>query len=101
MILDILHTNLASWAAQVFAIALLGALLPLVFRIRHPRTQLAYCHFVLAACGFLPFIQPWRHAIASSEIANAITNVPEVFVGGVFPRSFRMHWQEITAWILA
>ena len=64
-------SNLVSWVVQVFAIASLGAFLPLVFRIRHPRTQLAYSHLVLAVCLVLPLIQPWQHAMASSEIAHS------------------------------
>jgi hypothetical protein len=40
MIPDIILNNLQSWATQVFVIGSVGALLPLVFRIRHPRSQL-------------------------------------------------------------
>ena len=67
MISQFLQSNLASWVAQVFVIASLGALLPVVFRIRHPRTQLAYSHFVLAVCVFLPLIQPWNHTLPSGD----------------------------------
>jgi hypothetical protein len=48
MIFQFLQSNLASWVVQVLVIASLGALLPVLFRIRHPRTQLAYTHFILA-----------------------------------------------------
>ena len=65
MIPEMLYSNLASWAAQVFVIASLGALLPQVFRIRHPRTQLAYGHLVLAVCLALPLIQPWQPLMPS------------------------------------
>ena len=51
MILN-LH-NLLAWMEQVIAIALAGALLPVVFQVRHPRTQLAYCHLILAVCLLL------------------------------------------------
>ena len=60
MISPTLAGNVTSWLAQVFVIASLGALLPLLFRIRHPRTQLAYNHLVLAACLLLPLMQPWH-----------------------------------------
>ena len=65
MIPETFYSNLASWAAQVFVIASLGALLPQVFRIRHPRTQLAYGHLVLAVCLVLPLIQPWQPLMPS------------------------------------
>ena len=65
MIPETFYSNLASWVAQVFVIASLGALLPQVFRIRHPRTQLAYGHLVLAVCLVLPLIQPWQPLMPS------------------------------------
>src|SRR4030095_15094759 len=65
MIPEMLYSNLAPWAAQVCVIASLGALLPQVFRIRHPRTQLAYGHLVLAVCLVLPLIQPWQSLMPS------------------------------------
>ena len=37
MIPDILLNNLVPWAVQVLVIGSIGALLPLVLRIRHPR----------------------------------------------------------------
>jgi protein TonB len=73
MISQFLQSNLASWVAQVFVIATVGASLPVLFRIRHPRTQLAYTHFVLAVCVFIPLIQPWRHAILSPDSHSGVT----------------------------
>ena len=73
MISQFLQSNLASWVAQVFVIATVGASLPLLFRIRHPRTQLAYTHFVLAVCAFIPLIQPWRHPILSPDSPAGVT----------------------------
>jgi BlaR1 peptidase M56 len=55
-----LSHNLLSWMVQTVVIAGAAALLPIVFRVRHPRTQLFYCHAVLALCLLLPLIQPWR-----------------------------------------
>src|SRR4051812_10184923 len=73
MIFQFLQSNLESWIAQVFVIATLGALLPVLFRIRHPRTQLAYTHLVLAVCVFLPLLQPWTHAIFSPDSQTGVT----------------------------
>jgi beta-lactamase regulating signal transducer with metallopeptidase domain len=55
--------NLIAWTEQVFVIAALGWLLPIVFRVRHPRTQLIYGHVVLALCLILPLVEPWRHPV--------------------------------------
>jgi len=78
MILDAILRNLSPWTEQVIVIALVAALLPMLIRLRHPHTQLAYCHLMLAACLLLPLLQPWRHGIvvisestvASDEPAN-------------------------------
>ena len=55
--------NLLPWIGQITAIALVAAVLPAVFQVRHPRTQLAYCHLMLAVCLLLPFLEPWRHPV--------------------------------------
>ncbi|HJT86798.1 MAG TPA: M56 family metallopeptidase, partial [Bryobacteraceae bacterium] len=55
--------NVEAWIAQSLLVAFVGALLPVLFRIRHPRTQLAYCHLVVAICFVLPLIQPWKHPL--------------------------------------
>jgi hypothetical protein len=55
-----LAENLVRWAEQALLVASVGALLPKIFHLRHPRTQLVYGHVVLAVCLLLPFLQPWR-----------------------------------------
>ena len=71
MILDTILGNLRPWTEQVIVIATVSALLPALIRLRHPRTQLAYCHLMLAGCLLLPFLQPWRHAIIVIEESRA------------------------------
>jgi TonB family protein len=68
--------NLLSWAVQVLTIASAGALLPLVFRIRHPRSHLVYCHLVLIACLTLPILQPWHQPIIEVPAPSAISTSP-------------------------
>jgi len=75
MISQLAQNNLASWVVQVFAMATLGALLPLVFRIRDPKTQLAYTHLVLAVCLVLPWIQPWQHSMVFSDRIPSYTTL--------------------------
>jgi hypothetical protein len=55
--------NMLAWLVQVSVIASLGALLPTLLRIRHPKSQLAYYHVILVLCFALPFIQPWQHKL--------------------------------------
>jgi TonB family protein len=66
--------NLLSWAAQVLVVASLGAILPIVFRIRHPQWHLAYCQLVLASCLVLPLVQPWRHPLIA--VGADVQNIP-------------------------
>src|SRR4029450_9890734 len=70
MIPDILLNNLVPWAVQVLVIGSIGALLPLGLRIRHPRSQLVYCHVLLVGCVVLPVIQPWQHPVIFSSNAQ-------------------------------
>ena len=68
MIPDSVLDNVVPWILQVLVIGSLGAVLPLMFRIRHPRSQLIYYHVLLAACFALPVIQPWRHPVITAEV---------------------------------
>src|SRR5438552_17437481 len=61
MILNL--NNLLAWIEQGLLVAAVGAFLPIAFRIRHPRTQIVYCHVLLAICLVLPFVQPWQHPV--------------------------------------
>lgn len=96
--------NLLSWSAQVFVIASVGAILPLIFRIRHPKSHLAYCHVLLIASLLLPMIQPWQHPIMLNEIGDsrleslAASSVIRNAQGG--ERSI-LQWDRLLLWILA
>src|ERR1700732_2961732 len=63
MILSTTLPNLLPWIEQITVIALVAALLPVLFQVRHPRTQLAYCHLMLIVCLLLPFLEPWHHPV--------------------------------------
>jgi beta-lactamase regulating signal transducer with metallopeptidase domain len=78
--LSVLSDNLISWWIQVTVIAALGTALPMLFRIRHPRTQIAFYHFVLAVCVALPLIEPWYHPllIANGSVQRGVNNLPGV-----------------------
>jgi|SRR5438552_662604 len=93
--------NFLSWAAQVSVLALIGAALPAIFRIRHPRSHLAYCYALLLACIVLPLIQPWQHPFVPSatgsypelpDVAKVTPSKPAV--GAALP------WRGIVGWTL-
>lgn len=68
-------SNLLSWMTQAFVIVTIGAVLPFVFRIRHPKSHLAYCHLLLIATIVLPFIQPWQYAIVQYATVDTTIDV--------------------------
>jgi len=84
--------NLISWLIQVSVIASLGVALPLLFRLRHPKTQLAYCHMLLVVCIILPLIEPWRHPLL-------------ILAGGTVQTAARIQsgfsWPALVGWIIA
>ncbi len=55
--------NFVAWMVQVFILVSVGSLLLRVFRVRHPRTELAFCHALLVVSLLLPILQPWRHPV--------------------------------------
>ena len=61
--------NLLAWMEQAFLLASAGSLLLMVFRIRHARTKLVYCHALLTMCLLLPLLQPWKHPVVVRDNA--------------------------------
>ena len=76
MIPGISFGNLTSWILQAIIVASVGALLPLVLRIRHPRSQLTYYHAILFLCFALPWIQPWQDTLAVMTAHPASVTTP-------------------------
>ena len=70
--------NVLPWILQVLVIGFLGAALPLVFRIRHPQSQLVYYQLLLAACFALPATQPWRHPVITAEVGQDVVDAPAI-----------------------
>src|SRR5205809_3901574 len=93
--------NFLSWAAQVSVVALIGAVLPAIFRIRHPRSHLAYCYALLLACMVLPLIQPWQHPFVTNP-AGTHPELPDVMQVTHTTPSVRaaLPWKRIAGWIL-
>lgn len=83
--------NLVPWVVQVFLIASAGALLPLLLRIRHPRSQLVYYHITLALCLALPLIQPWQDSLL-------VVTGPAVTAHR--SETLALPWGTVIAWVL-
>ena len=57
MIAQSVIDNFVAWTIQVCVIGFIGAALPLVFRIRHPRSRVVYCQLLFVICLILPLIR--------------------------------------------
>ncbi len=56
---DLLLTNLANYSWQLVALIGVGIALPILFRLREPRSHLVYLQALLAAALMLPVFEPW------------------------------------------
>src|SRR5580658_2359115 len=65
--------NMLAWMAQSCVFASIAALLPLLFRVRHPETRVVYGHTVIVVCVLLPLLQPWKHDPAARQFAAGST----------------------------
>jgi TonB family protein len=76
MISAVSSHNLLVWIMQVFMITSAGALLPVVFRLHHPRSNLVYYRLLLMAALLLPLLQPLEHEIVVVGDAQSSVHVP-------------------------
>ena len=94
--------NLATWIAQVLMITSIGALLPIVFRIHHPRSTLMYYRILLLAALLLPLLQPIEHEVvvvsggAFSAKAPALASTP----AAVAEESTAGNWRDVVLAVL-
>jgi TonB family protein len=95
MIPSLSFENFLSWFVQVSAVACAGAVLPKVFRIRHPRSHLVYCYALVVACLALPLLQPWVNPNSNGSQAGQLA-----FRVGMPLQQFDVFWNGIAAWLL-
>jgi beta-lactamase regulating signal transducer with metallopeptidase domain len=86
--------NLLAWMEQALLVALAGSLSLRVLRVRQPRTQLAFCHALLAICLLLPFLQPWRHPVMDVSGASTVPPTPQT------PAMPQIPWTRVALWTL-
>jgi TonB family protein len=99
---EMLWSNVLAYSAQVLALGAAGALLPVVFRLRQPRTQLLYCQVLLATCLVLPALQPWRsQVIVVSQSATPAPAVQTSRAGPPAPARPNIRLDEIALLVLA
>jgi hypothetical protein len=91
--------NLVQAAAQMLILACLGAILPALFRIEHPRSNLWWLQCVLWACLLLPWIEPQQHpVIVLSRISAPAAHVARAIPAHV--SSTAIDWDHIILGLL-
>jgi TonB family protein len=55
-------SNLLDYSVQIALLAIVGGVLPAVFRLRLPKACLAYWQTLLAVCLLWPLLEPWKQA---------------------------------------
>src|SRR5262249_30022994 len=95
-----LQRNLVAWIAQGFIVGCVGSLLPLIFRIRHPRSNLIYYRVLLAACFILPFIQPIQHQIVWIDAVAPQAAVPVTAAAKAAVATAPIQWDRVVLAIL-
>ena len=103
MIPAFVQANVLGWLAQVLILGTAGALLPVLFRIRHARSLVVYAHLILAICLVLPFVQPWHVPVVSQPpVSDAeIRTTPVVSAVGETAGSGDIAWARVLVWFLA
>ncbi len=88
----LLFNNTVAWIVQGSILALIATGLPLLFRIRHPKTQLAFYQSVLVICLTLPIVEPWYHPLLIATRGAISTSAAN-------PAS--VSWQLAGLWLVA
>src|SRR5579871_3529335 len=79
--------DLGFYSLQILLVAVAGAVLLHVLRIRIPKARLICLQALLAACLLLPAVEPWQRAIADSSVQitmGALTSVARSHAFGFF-----------------
>ena len=102
MIPQALLDNFQSWDIQVLLIGSIGALLPAFFRIRHPRSQLTYCHGLLLLSIILPIVEPWKHTVIviAQSAEEAVRGAEQASVPGSMAFAASFHGRSYSIWVL-
>ena len=89
--------NILIYALQIGLLVVLGALAPVLLRLKMPRSRLLCWQVVLAGCLALPWVRPWRQ-----EVVTAASQVSSVFTAVATSAPVRrgIPWTEIALFVL-
>jgi TonB family protein len=93
--------NIVAYTLQIGLLVGLGALVPVVLKLRVPRARLLFWQVLLVACLALPWVRPWRQEVVNGaiQVSTAITAVTPA--SAVAPVRHAVPFREIALWLLA
>src|ERR1022692_4991029 len=76
--------NLLTYSLQIGLLVGLAAFVPAMLGLRLPGARLIYLQVLLAACLLLPVVQPWKHAVADTnlEVSTSVVVVQRAAARG-------------------
>ena len=92
---SLVWANLIAYSVQVLVLVAVGGLLPRLFRIHQPRTQLLYLRFLLAGSLLLPALQPWRRPVVTMTPLPAAATAPVARPASPLPAKPQIRWEEV------
>jgi TonB family protein len=97
--------NIIAYTLQIGLVVGLGALVPVVLRLRIPRARLLFWQVILVACLALPWVRPWRQEVVNGaiQVSAAITAVTSTSAStsALAPGRHAVPFREIALWLLA
>ncbi len=78
---EIILANLLNYNWQLVTVVGLGMALPILFRLREPRSQLVYLQALLAVALLLPALEPWVQPVAftfGSLLRSSCARIPSI-----------------------
>lgn len=96
---ELLLINLANYSWQLVALIAIGIAMPIVFRMREPRSHLLYLQLLLLAALLLPALQPWTQPIQMTRGVSHFT--PPMNAAGAVAGTVWWIWQEYVLTLMA
>ena len=80
----LIWNNLLTYSLQIGLLVGLAAFVPAMLGLRLPGARLIYLQVLLAACLLLPVVQPWKHAVADTnlEVSTSVVVVQQMAARG-------------------
>ncbi|HKE24165.1 MAG TPA: M56 family metallopeptidase [Bryobacteraceae bacterium] len=94
-------SNLAVYSLQIGLLVALGAVVPVILRMRAPAGRLIYWHILLVACLVLPLVRPWRQEVITAKTVVPVSTPSAGGYAPAAPANPDFPWSRAALWALA